>query len=254
MTLNIWNYTAPWPERRELIASLIRSSQPDVVALQETRHDRRYARGRGQGEQLAAMTGYVPTWGLAQVYVPIFRVDEGLTILTRRPPLRVMMCRLTRYPHQREDETQRVCLGVALEIEGSQVDVYDTHFSLSATARESNAREVGHFIQEESGSRPSIVMGDLNARPDTLPIRYLTGKGAIEGATGDFQDCWVEANGEAPGYTYASWHPYHRIDYVLARNLAGRIRAAFLVGFDRAGEVYPSDHLAVVVDIDLAGA
>ncbi|HLJ66058.1 MAG TPA: endonuclease/exonuclease/phosphatase family protein [Chloroflexota bacterium] len=253
MTLNIWNYNRPWPKRRALIASLIMNLQPDVVCLQETRHDWRYDKGRGQGEQLADATGYHPTWAVGQVYVPILRVDEGLTILTRSQPERVMSRRLTRLPHEREDENQRVCLGVGLDIEGREVHVYDAHFSLSEAARLANARECAELVRTESGSLPSLLMGDLNARPDTPPIRFLTGEPVIDGEAGDFADCWAAVHGDEPGFTYSSNRPYHRIDYVLARNLEGRIAAAHIVGGDPEDGVYPSDHLGIVVDINLAG-
>ncbi|MBD2101833.1 endonuclease/exonuclease/phosphatase family protein [Leptolyngbya sp. FACHB-261] len=42
LTLNIQNYqdeVAPWHERRERICRLIKSLNPDVIALQAVRHD-----------------------------------------------------------------------------------------------------------------------------------------------------------------------------------------------------------------------
>ena len=38
LNLNIWNYNAPWPERRARIVGLIQDTQPDLVALQEVRY------------------------------------------------------------------------------------------------------------------------------------------------------------------------------------------------------------------------
>jgi endonuclease/exonuclease/phosphatase family metal-dependent hydrolase len=251
MTFNIWNYNRPWPVRRRLIADIIAAHQPDVIALQETRHDWRFERGKGQGEQLAELTGYHPTSAVGQVYVPILRVDEGLTILTRSEPQRTYLHSLTIYPRDREDENQRICLGVGLEIAGTAVDVYDTHFSLSASARLSNAVEVARFIRETSEERPAVVMGDLNAEPDTPPIRFLLGREEVEGQTGDFADCWVLANPGQPGYTYGSFDPVRRIDYVLARNLPIGVSAASIVGAEAVNGVYPSDHMGIVVDIRL---
>ena len=251
MTFNIWNYTRPWPARRQAIAALIQAHSPDVVAVQETRHDWRFERGKGQGEQLADLTGYHATSRIAQVYVPIFRVDEGLTILTRRPPARVMERRLTMHPAEREDENQRLCLGVTIEDENGPLDVYDSHFSLSAQARETNALEVAGFVQELSGDRPAVLMGDLNALPHTRPIRFLCGEAEIDGATGDFVDLWTLAHPQDPGFTYASWEPTHRIDYVLGRNLPRGVTSAMVVGGEAVNGVYPSDHLGVVVERSL---
>lgn len=246
MTFNIWNYHRPWKERRAIIADLIRHHQPDVAVLQETRHDFRYEGGLGQDEQLAAITGYHPTWAKGQVYVPILRVDEGLAILTRETPKAVMMRELARLPHERDDSNQRVCLGVTVESRGREVHIFNTHFSLSERARVSNAREVARFIREQSGDEPALVMGDLNAEPHTLPIRFLLGEEEIDGEVGDFVDCWLAANPQDPGYTYASWEGIRRIDYVLGRNLPVGPLTAELIGMDAANEVYASDHLGIV--------
>lgn len=251
MTFNIWNYTRPWYARRRLIADIIAAHQPDVIALQETRHDWRFERGKGQGEQLAELTGYHPTFGLGQVYVPILRVDEGLTILTRSRPVRTYLRSLTMYPRERGDENQRLCLGVGLQVSGTPVDIYDTHFSLSAAARLSNAMEVARFIRETSEDRPAVVMGDLNTEPDTPPIRFLLGQEEVEEQRGDFVDCWVLANPGQSGYTYGSFDPVRRIDYILARNLPAGVSAAEIVGTEAAHGVYPSDHMGIVADIPL---
>jgi endonuclease/exonuclease/phosphatase family metal-dependent hydrolase len=251
MTYNIWNYTRPWPTRRAMIAAIIERYRPDVVALQETRHDWRFERGKGQGEQIASLTGYHATSVVAQVYVPVLRIDEGLTILSRDAPIRVMQKRLTMHSREREDENQRVCLGVALHTGGTEFHVYNSHFSLSESARVTNAVEVSRFIAEESGGIPSVLMGDLNAFPDTEPIRFLLGEIEVAGGTGDFVDCWKSEHADDPGFTYASWEPDHTVDYVLGRNLPGHIIAAEIVGREGHDGVFPSDHAGIVVDLDM---
>jgi endonuclease/exonuclease/phosphatase family metal-dependent hydrolase len=248
---NIWNYNRPWWVRRERLVAVIKAEQPDVVALQETRHDFRYVRGRGQGEQLAELTGYHPISRVGQIYVPIPRVDEGLTILILKRPIAAFERRLTMHRREPKDWNQRICLGVTVEVEGGQIDVYDTHFSLSPAARQTNALEVARFVREQSGGRPAILTGDLNAEPASSPIRFLLGQEALGGETGDFVDCWVQANGDAPGYTDPSWDPAVRIDYILGRNLPGPVRAVRLVGAEAQDGIYPSDHLGIVCELDL---
>jgi endonuclease/exonuclease/phosphatase family metal-dependent hydrolase len=251
MTFNIWNYNAPWTARRELIARLIEAEAPDVVALQETRHDWRYERGRGQGDQIAQLTGYHPTFSVTQVFIPILRIDEGLTVLTPQPPASHEVLRLTMFPHLRDDHDQRICLGVTLDQAGSRVHIVDTHFSLDPIARVSNAREAAQFVRRRAGSEPAVLMGDLNAEPQTPPIQFLTGQTELEGESADFLDCWTAANGSEPGHTYASFDPVRRIDYVLARNVpSGEMRARTIGGTPVDG-VYPSDHLGVVVELPI---
>jgi endonuclease/exonuclease/phosphatase family metal-dependent hydrolase len=249
MTFNIWNYNRPWTRRRALIADLILQHRPDVVALQETRHDWRYERGKGQGEQLAELTGYHPAWALGQVYFPGLRVDEGLTTLTPAPPLRAMSRELTKHRRDRGDRNQRVCLGVTVEVDARRVDVFNSHFSLSPTARETNALEAATFIREVSGRGPALLMGDLNALPDTPPIRFLLGQAELQGQTGDFIDCWKQVHPNQPGFTYGSFHPTHTIDYVLARTIRA-VRSAQIVGGEAVDGVYPSDHMGLVVELD----
>lgn len=244
MTLNIWNYTRPWPLRRERIANLILAHSPDVVALQETRHDWRFERGLGQGDQLAELTGYHAAWLTGQVYVPLLRVDEGLTTLTREKPLGVIEAKLQRDPRDHRDENQRVCLGVVVQYAGKEVHAYNTHFSLSSAGRISNAREVSRLVALESPDVPAVLMGDLNAEPAEPAIHAL-----LNSEDAAFFDCWTRANGDAPGYTYRSGRAVKRIDYVLGRQFA-TVQQAVIVGDDANDGIYPSDHLGILVDLE----
>ncbi|MGH2447363.1 MAG: endonuclease/exonuclease/phosphatase family protein [Chloroflexota bacterium] len=242
MTLNIWNYTSPWPDRRALIARAITDRSPDVVALQEARHDFRFDHGRGQAEQIADLTGYCCTWALAQVYVPILRLDEGLAILTREPPMDVAEQRLSHFNSNRHDENRRICLSARVQIYGRVLDIYNTHFSLSPAAQRCNAREVLAFIRRRSSGRPAVLMGDLNAEPASPAIDDLV--------TGGLLDCWRSANPHEPGFTYSSYRPVRRIDYVMGQ--AVRVANVSLAANKPIGGTYPSDHLGVVVDLERA--
>lgn len=249
MTLNIWNYNRPWPLRRRLIADLILRERPDVVALQETRHDFRFEGGRGQGDQLAELTGYCRTSQTAHVYVRFPRVDEGLTILTGGPPRRVMVHDLPQDRHDRGDRNHRILLGVTVTCGGREIDVYDAHFALSPSARRRNAGDALRAIRLLSGERPALLAGDLNALPDETAIRFITGSDEIDGATGDFLDCWDAVHPDLAGFTDESWHPVRRIDYVLGRNLPAPPVTARVVGDNPVGGIFPSDHLGVVVEL-----
>lgn len=251
LTFNIWNYSRPWKERRRAIVSLIQQHLPDVVALQETRHDFRYERGVGQAEQIADLTQYIPTSALGQVYVPFLRVDEGVSFLTRVQPSAVVTHHLSMDWHERDDENQRLCLGITLQCAGGLVHAFNTHFSMSAMARRRNAREVFEFVKQHSGSEPAILMGDLNAEPHTPEIRFLIGEESLMGTEGDFRDCWTAVHPSEPGFTYGSGDPVRRIDYVLARNVPTSPRRVEIVGAAMVDGVYPSDHMGILVEFDL---
>jgi endonuclease/exonuclease/phosphatase family metal-dependent hydrolase len=248
LTLNIWNYNRNWPQRRQAIAGLISELQPDAVALQECRHDFRFDRGRGQGEQLADCTGYYPTVETAQVYTPLLKIDEGLTFLTKQQPELTMIRRLERLPRERQDENQRICLGIVLEFDASQIALYNTHFSLSARAQELNAREVTRFIDETSAECSTMLLGDLNATPDSAPLSLLMRH--REGYPA-FQDCWQLADQGLSGKTYPSWKPVRRIDFVLARNFVKpKVTSQLFSRWGPEGTLL-SDHAAILCEIEL---
>jgi endonuclease/exonuclease/phosphatase family metal-dependent hydrolase len=250
LTLNIWNYTPPWEKRRELIVDLLTSINPDVACLQETRRDFRFDHGVGQGEQIARLAGMHATSHVAQVYWPFPRVEEGLTILTRVAPERTMFRELTQLSDEREDENRRICLGVCVQGSSGPVHVLNTHFSLGDRARVLNACET-HAYAVELGEGPVLLFGDFNCNPESAPIRYLLGELGVEGETGDFVDCWASCRPDDRGYTYASWRPYHRIDFALARGLNGRVTSVELAGTVATDGLYPSDHLGIVIDVEV---
>lgn len=244
MTLNVWNYEPNWAARRSEIARVVQEAHPDVVALQETRRDFRFERGRAQGEQLADRTGYVATSAVSQVYMPFPRVEEGLTILTRDKPLRSSTFALALDPHRRSDENHRICVYIALACGPYTVHVFNTHFSLDSQSRRTNARELARLVDRAAQAQPAVVMGDLNAEPGAPEIRYL-----VEEA--GFGDAWRLGAGADNGFTYASFNPVRRIDYILVKNMPSGPVRTWLVGATPTGPAYMSDHLGVVADLPL---
>lgn len=244
LTLNLWNYQGNWPARRSIITDLITSHSPDAVLLQETRHDFRYAHGVGQAEQIGRLTHYQVRGAVSQVYVPVLRVDEGLASLTRLTPLRSEVRALQLLPDERADENRRICLALELQINGLRVCVFNTHFSLSARARVSNAHDVLAFAAEFAGDLPSFLMGDLNAEPHEQAIRDL-----LSEDTG-WTDCWASSRPSEPGFTYPSWGPVRRIDYVLARNVDPRHLRMQTAGESSLDGHFASDHLGILTEYD----
>ncbi len=81
-----------------------------------------------------------------------------------------------------------------------------------------------------------VLLGDLNARPDTPEIATLTDQ---------LVDAWVAA-GVGDGYTFSATNPRARIDYVLYSDDVVARTAAVL-------STDASDHLPVVADLELPG-
>jgi endonuclease/exonuclease/phosphatase family metal-dependent hydrolase len=111
-------------------------------------------------------------------------------------------------------------------------------------------------------------MGDFNANPDSDEIRFMVGLTPLGGDCVYFEDAWAvtagAAPGAGPGYTYdrqnayalRSREPSRRIDYVFARgpdrHLRGEPLAAWVALDQPVGDVWPSDHYAVVAEIQVA--
>jgi endonuclease/exonuclease/phosphatase family metal-dependent hydrolase len=107
---------------------------------------------------------------------------------------------------------------------------------------------------------PVVVLGDLNAEPESDELRYLTGQTSLGTRGVRFADAW-RYGGVGPGYTFgplnrhaAQTHEHgRRIDYVLLRGpgdggtgLPHEPRLAFTEPRDG---VFASDHFGVVVDL-----
>lgn len=250
-TLNIWNRCGPWDERLVAIRSQLRELDPDVIGLQEVLEGEGVDQARAIGEEL----GYHSFFGS-----------------TRQDPIRLGNAVLSRYPianaHVVElpnggTAERRSLLSCELDAPFGRVPFFVTH--LNWKLHEGHVRyEQVQFVALEVMARapiagfPPIVLGDLNAEPESDEIRYL------RGFTGDkrvyFADAFAVA-GEGPGVTFSPRHnpfagetgePERRIDYIFVRGPdsrgRGRVTSA-RVCFDRAEPVFPSDHYGVVAEI-----
>lgn len=134
-----------------------------------------------------------------------------------------------------EGGEQRGLLEVRIRVRGLPVRVFNTH--LQHNSQVERLAQVAAIRDVLAGTDESVVvLGDLNATPDSPEIDNLTE---------DLVDAWVTA-GVGDGYTYDAATPHARIDYVMS---SGDVvaRTAAVVTTDAA------DHLPVVVDLGLPG-
>jgi endonuclease/exonuclease/phosphatase family metal-dependent hydrolase len=221
LNLNIWNYNAPWPERRARIAHLIRDADPDLVALQEIRyHDWLPERGHQADQILAEVTGYHSLWHPAHYWLPGSSGNpgqtcwEGLAIFSQMPIVDQALLRLSRDPEDPHDSFQRIVLGAQVRTPSGPFWLFDTHYPLSAPARARVAVETHDFVRQTAGDRPFALAGDLNAVPADAPIRFLCGQLELHGQSGTLLDAWDATHPGEPGYTFPAWEPARRIDYL----------------------------------------
>jgi endonuclease/exonuclease/phosphatase family metal-dependent hydrolase len=267
-TLNCWNVSEPFDERMALIRAELAALAPDVVALQEivVRRD-----GFDQGAVILADLGY--EW----VFGPAFRWDEDDLLLpldsgrgdafgnlvASRWPIRASMLRAL--PGVETNERRSV-LAVRIEAPTGTLPVLTTHLNWRfdhGVVRERQVMAVAELATSwrRDGDLAPILMGDLNAEPDSTEIRFLCGLASLDGRSVYFQDAWRVA-GEGAGLTWdnrnrftALQHePSRRIDYVLvglpeARSGQGVVEAARLAFTEPRGDVFPSDHFGLCVSV-----
>jgi endonuclease/exonuclease/phosphatase family metal-dependent hydrolase len=130
---------------------------------------------------------------------------------------------------------QRGLLEGQIKVRGIPVRVFNTHLQHDSQAE--RLAQVARIRQVLATANESVVLlGDLNATPDTPEIGGLTDL---------LVDAWVTA-GVGDGFTFDAATPHARIDYVMS---SGNVvaRTAAVLTTDAA------DHLPVVVDLALPG-
>ena len=260
LTLNLWGAEPPLERRMAMVASALGELAPDVVALQEVRE----VPGQlpNQAESLAQ------TVGLHHVFAPATPFaggHEGLAILAREP---ILASDALVLPHAEPSE-RRILLSALIQRGSGAVWAHTTHLNYRLThgkEREDQVKAIAASVASRASDSPQILMGDFNARPESDEIRFLRGLTTLAGQRTYFQDAWERVHPGEPGWTWARVNPYtaqlafleldRRLDYVfvtpMRRDGRGTVHACRIV-LDRPGpeHVYPSDHFAVLAEIQI---
>ncbi len=246
MKLLTYNIRFGGAGRVEPIAAVVNACAPDLVVLQEaTRPD--------VVERLAAATA-MPTWGSLP--------GHSVAFMSRLP--------IARHLWHRTPPTRRRFLEVAPE--GSELRVFGVHL----TAVHSNWTErvrVRELTAVLAGIRREprgfhLVLGDFNTLApgatldvSRLPRRlqlvvWLTGR-RIRWRTirmmldASYLDVYRSLHPETPGFTFPTWGPNIRLDYVFAPAAgAAKVRSCEVVNGDGVREA--SDHLPLMTRLDLS--
>jgi endonuclease/exonuclease/phosphatase family metal-dependent hydrolase len=217
-------------------ARVIRDARVDVAGLQEV--DRHFGARSGfvdQAAWLAQELGMYVAFGVNVDLAPpepgAPRCQYGNAILSVEP---ILDWDNTLLPCSDVHE-QRGLLRARIDVRGEPWQVYVTHLQYDDPAeRLAQAEAVAEIVGASVG--PAVLMGDLNATPDTPEVRALT-------AT--LVDTWQVA-GRRPGWTSPNPVPNRRIDYVM-RTRGGQTHSAKVVWSARAWVT--SDHRPVVADV-----
>jgi len=219
------------------IARVIDTLRPDVACLQELDVGRSRS-GRVDQARLIA--------DLLQMefhFAPTLSVQEehyGNAVLSRLPMQRVRAAAL---PGTSGGEP-RGALWVRLHTPHGMLNLINTHLGLYPAERRPQAAALAgpHWVGHPEFSAPGVVCGDFNAMPGTLAYRHMTAR---------LVDAQRHLPGHSPRATWYGPYPVGRIDHVF---LTPEVRV-HRVEVPRSGLTRTaSDHLPLVVDLELPGA
>ncbi|MDR0266805.1 endonuclease/exonuclease/phosphatase family protein [Paenibacillus sp.] len=205
------------------IAEVIRSTNPDIVALQEV--DRNMFRS-GMEEQAAVLgklTGMHHEFAKA---IGFEGSEYGIAILSRLP---MEWVHTTMLPNEQDGEPRVLLAAKLLPWQGLPSVVFaNTHLEwqenieLAAKIRTEQVKKIQKYLQDKT---PYILAGDMNALPDSLPMHILT-KEAVDATAS------VGITNKEDG----------KIDYILFDKKSGWK----LVGSERIEDDTASDHYPVL--------
>jgi endonuclease/exonuclease/phosphatase family metal-dependent hydrolase len=259
---NLWWRYGPWKPRQEAIASTLAETGPDVCGLQEVWE----APGENLAAELAGQLGMHWCWAAASSGRDEHgeKLSIGNAILSRWPIASHTQARL---PAGQIEDERRVAVHARIETPDGALPVFTTHLTYGpglSRVRTAQARALARFVTQHAAdcAYPPVVTGDLNAEPGSDELRLLGGlltSPAVPGLV--LIDAWRYAEPADPGFTWdhrngyqaASVIPDSRIDYILVglpRHRRGKVRSVQLAGTAPVDGIWPSDHFAVVADLE----
>jgi len=198
--LKILSYNLRFGELASLeeLAAFINEQNPDIVALQEvdcrTNRDRApQQHGKDFATELGFRTGMIAAYGKT---IPYAGGYYGIAILSKYPLAKVERIYL---PKTENGKEQRAILVADVEFrEGEYITFASTHLDYTNTEeRQVQVEKLNKVLLAQS--RPVIVAGDFNARPDSKEIS--------EGMA-----AWKTVSNGEP--TIPANAPRHTIDYI----------------------------------------
>ncbi len=207
------------------LAEVIKTLQPDLVALQEVDVGVERSGRVHQARKLGELTGLAVRYGPTQHYQGGL---YGNAVLTKLPILDVHIQPLP-YTEATPELTTYPRGAIAVTVtapNGQPLKFISTHFQHNLPEdRVAEARAINNFFATDDGS--AILAGDMNATPDSEPVSILQKK-------------W-ENNIDSPASPSApSSKPTTRIDYIFHRGSSLRLKTTTVIN-----EPMASDHCPV---------
>jgi len=259
LSLNIWNRQGPWEKRLPMIRRGLEALSPDVVGLQEViSHE-----GKTQAQTIAEGLGYETAFG------PALDLGEqvlfGNAVLSRWPIAHHEVLSLP----TRKGEEPRSLLFAEIESPWGKLPVFCTHLNWMfhhGIVREKQVVKIAEHVLDKApvtGLCP-ILLGDMNAEPDSTEMRFLRGLSSLEGQSTYFADTFGLV-GRGPGFTFdPDCNPYakltreapRRIDHIFVRGPdhrgRGKTKRSAVVLDEVVDGVAASDHYGVLSTIQMS--
>jgi len=242
-----------WPHRKEIVASMIRFHQADLIGVQEA---------------LVGMLDELEMLLPGYARLGVGRADgkdggEFSAILYRKDRFEVIR-QATFWLSDTPDVVASVGWDASMERiatwglfrdreTGRSFYLFNTHFDHKGEeARRESARLLLRQIDALAGDAPVLVTGDFNTPPDSEPYRVLTtGDGAPKKALHDAMT--VSRHGHhGPTATWNGFEaiePGRRIDFIFVRGPVEVLQHGIL-GETWDGR-FPSDHLPVLAEVQI---
>ncbi|NRB46401.1 MAG: endonuclease/exonuclease/phosphatase family protein [Saprospiraceae bacterium] len=180
----------------DVLANLIKKYDPDLVAMQEVDFKANRSKRYDLATELGWRTHMVPLFGKAMDFDG---GEYGEAVLSRYS---ILQSRVVALPNLPKQEPRAALEVLTIIPAGDTIAFVGTHLA--------HEGEAGRILQVEKineafsqNGYPTILVGDLNAKPESEPIRIL-------------QKHWTTSYGdEDPAPTYPSDNPRIKIDYVM---------------------------------------
>ena len=258
MSFNI-RYNTPddgynaWPYRKELVASMIRYHEADIVGLQEALYD-----------QLTDLKQLLPEYDWCGV-----SRNDGSNQPGAAGEFAAILYRTDRFERTQGGDfwlsptpstvgsvgwdaaLPRIVTWAVFRDKRDGATFYhvNTHFDhQGAKAREESARLI---LNQISDIGPVVLTGDFNCTPNEMPYRILTDPTRPQAMKDAFFLGKLPHHGPESTWSGFSFpgQPGRRIDYIFVNDRVNVIRHAILS--DSWSGRYPSDHLPVLAEIEL---
>lgn len=231
--------------RERALQDVIALGNPDVVLLQE-------ATDPGVIEQLARDTG-LPHWGA--------RVDYSMGFLTRVP--------VTHHAWHRPRRARHAFLELALE--GVECRIFGLHLVawFSKWSEQKRANEIRALLEgiREHQEGFHLIAGDFNALApgESLQVQrmprwiramiWLSGNDIARDTIQtlldqDYVDAWRRLHPQGEGYTFPTWDPHLRLDYVFVpARYAERVAVCEVLSAPDELIKLASDHAPLLLEV-----